>query len=85
MKLTVLFFARVREDLDCDRLQLDWPAGSLTLDGLLQQLGDEHGAHWREVLGEDNMIRAVNQVVVHGDRVLEDGDEVAFFPPVTGG
>jgi sulfur-carrier protein len=31
------------------------------------------------------MIRAVNQVVVDGNRALQDGDEIAFFPPVTGG
>jgi sulfur-carrier protein len=45
----------------------------------------ERGAAWRDVLAQDNMIRAVNQVVVPGNCTLRDGDEVAFFPPVTGG
>jgi molybdopterin converting factor small subunit len=31
------------------------------------------------------MIRAINQTVVDGNSPLQDGDEVAFFPPVTGG
>ena len=34
---------------------------------------------------QDNLIAAVNQVVVTGDQPLKDGDELAFFPPVTGG
>ena len=55
------------------------------LDALQDSLCAQHGARWREVLEEDNMIRAVNQVVVQGDCALADGDEVAFFPPVTGG
>ena len=36
-------------------------------------------------MNRPSMIRAVNQVVVSADVALKDGDEVAFFPPVTGG
>ena len=39
----------------------------------------------REVLAQDNMVRAVNQAVVSKNCALHDGDEIAFFPPVTGG
>ncbi len=85
MMLTVLFFARVREQLDCASLELLWPATGFDLDALQEQLCVERGAAWREVLTQDNMIRAVNQVVVPGNCVLHDGDEIAFFPPVTGG
>jgi molybdopterin synthase sulfur carrier subunit len=83
--LSVLFFARVREQLDCASLQVPWPGVEFDLDALQESLCVERGALWREVLQQDNMIRAVNQVVVTGNRALRDGDEIAFFPPVTGG
>lgn len=81
----VLFFARVRESLDCASLELDWSPALADLDSLQEQLCQRGGPQWREVLEEDNMIRAVNQVVAQGDQVVNDGDEVAFYPPVTGG
>ena len=83
--LTVLFFARVREELGCASLELAWPEAGLDLDRLQEQLCSEHGAGWREVLTQDNMVRAINQVVVMENSALRDGDEIAFFPPVTGG
>ena len=83
--LNVLFFARVKEQLDCSGLQLEWQETLSDLDALQEQLCAQRGDLWREVLGQDNMIRAVNQVVVDGNARLRDGDEVAFFPPVTGG
>lgn len=83
--IRVLFFARVREQLGCSALELRCPDAGADLDGLQEQLCVERGAAWRDVLAQDNMIRAVNQVVVPGNCALRDGDEVAFFPPVTGG
>ncbi len=83
--LTVRFFARVREELDCTELQLPWERRVADLDSLQAELCATRGEHWREVLAQDNMIRAVNQVVADGNQALSDGDEVAFFPPVTGG
>ena len=83
--LKVLFFARVKEELGCDALQLAWSDAVADLDALQAHLCAVHGQRWGEVLGEDNMIRAVNQSVVDANCALQDGDEVAFFPPVTGG
>lgn len=83
--LRVLFFARVREQLGCAALELKWPESGMDLDGLQEQLCRERGERWQEVLLQDNMVRAVNQTVVTGNRALCDGDEIAFFPPVTGG
>jgi molybdopterin synthase sulfur carrier subunit len=83
--LKVLFFASVRERLGCAALDILWPESGLDLDGLQEQLCCEHGEHWREVLAQDNLVRAVNQTVVTGNCPLGDGDEIAFFPPVTGG
>jgi molybdopterin synthase sulfur carrier subunit len=83
--LKVLFFARIKEQLNCSGLDLEWPGAATDLDALQRQLCAQHGGKWAEVLGQDNMIRAVNQTVVDGNSALRDGDEVAFFPPVTGG
>jgi len=83
--LQVLFFARVKEQLDCAGLAVAWREDLARLDALQEYLCAEHGDQWREVLGQDNMIKAVNHTVVEGDCALRDGDEIAFFPPVTGG
>jgi len=83
--LKVLFFARIREQLDCADLDLPWQEGIADLDALQEHLCATREAQWREILSQDNMIRAVNQSVVDANCALRDGDEVAFFPPVTGG
>jgi len=83
--LKVLFFASVREQVGCSSVELPWPAAGSDLDTLQEKLCLQRGAAWRAVLAQDNIIRAVNQVVVTDNCALHDGDEVAFFPPVTGG
>lgn len=82
--IEVLFFARLREQLGTDRVSVPFQPG-ITLAGLRAGLAEEYGEEWRQALQMDNLVRAVNQVVVSDDQPLQDGDEVAFFPPVTGG
>jgi sulfur-carrier protein len=83
--LNVVFFARVKEQLDCASLQLPWDDTLASFAGLRQHLTDHKGPKWNEVLSEENIILAVNHTVVDEQALLHDGDEVAFFPPVTGG
>jgi molybdopterin synthase sulfur carrier subunit len=83
--LKVLFFARIREELGNAEVRLDWSEAVADLDSLQAVLCRENGPAWDETLGQDNIIRAVNQTVADGNVPLQDGDEVAFFPPVTGG
>ena len=83
--LRVLFFARVREALDCASLEIAFSPQVARLDDLQEHLCQRGGEGWRAVLEEENMIRAINQVVAEGNQPLVDGDEVAFYPPVTGG
>ncbi|MFR0479428.1 molybdopterin synthase sulfur carrier subunit, partial [Escherichia coli] len=40
---------------------------------------------WALALEDGKLLAAVNQTLVSFDHSLTDGDEVAFFPPVTGG
>lgn len=82
--LTVRFFARLRETLDCEELQLSLGDRPQTVSDIRRQLA-ERGDIWASALGEENIIVAVNLAVVVDDPALEDGDELAFFPPVTGG
>jgi len=83
--LVVRFFARVREELGRESLEVPWTDSVADVDSLQEHLCTAYGSLWRRVLAQDNIIRAVNQAVVHDNCPLEDGDEVAFFPPVTGG
>lgn len=83
--MKVLFFASVRERLGCHELHVPVQAGAMTTDSLLDALMMRGGEDWRDVLTQPNLICAVNQSVVHDTTRLTDDDEVAFFPPVTGG
>jgi len=83
--ITVLYFARLRETLGKSSEQFALPATVHDLQGLRAMLVARGGA-WEEELAASNSVRAaVNQAMAHGDTRIADGDEVAFFPPVTGG
>lgn len=83
--LRVVLFARIREQLGCDGVDVPWQAELATLSALESWLVDEHGDAWAEMLCEENLVRAVNHRVVSSETALADGDEIAFYPPVTGG
>ena len=83
--LHIVFFARVKEELGCPGLELQWDERCATVRALKEQLCERENGSWRDVLCEDNLICAVNHSVVDDARELADNDEVAFFPPVTGG
>lgn len=80
--IKVLFFAQVRELVDCDSLQLD--AHYADVEQLRTFLAGQ-GSRWELALESGKLLAAVNQTLVSFDTALVDGDEVAFFPPVTGG
>jgi molybdopterin synthase sulfur carrier subunit len=83
--IKVLFFARIREQLAVDSLSVEFNERCNTLGAFTQFLVAEKGGQWAEVLLADNIVRAVNQEVGEDDTLIGDGDEIAFFPPVTGG
>ncbi|NDL62806.1 molybdopterin synthase sulfur carrier subunit [Acerihabitans arboris] len=80
--ITVLFFAQVRELVGVERLTLD--AGYDNVEALRQSLAGR-GGRWSRALEPGTLLSAVNQALVPADHPLASGDEVAFFPPVTGG
>ena len=84
MNVNVLYFARLREvfGVNTETLVLQEDASVDTLLDLLRQRGDV----WADNLAPQRAFRvAVNQDVAQADTPLNDGAEVAIFPPVTGG
>lgn len=82
--IQVCFFARVREALGQDGEQIEFQPG-LTVASLREQLASRGGA-WQTALDDQQrLLAAVNQTLAVADTPLADGDEVAFFPMVTGG
>jgi len=85
MKVKVLFFASLREQLGTGGEEIELPAGAGTLADLRAHLARRGGA-WQTALAEGKLVRmALNQDMVKASAPLRGGDEVAFFPPVTGG
>jgi molybdopterin synthase sulfur carrier subunit len=85
MRLTVLYFARLREAVQRDREVVDVPAEIATVAQLRNWLV-ARGEPWSSAFAEVKRIRAaVDQAMVAEASPLRDGAEVAFFPPVTGG
>jgi len=83
--ITVLYFARLREALGTGSERLALPPAVGNLNGL-RALLVARGGVWAQELAPGKAVRvAVNQDVVTGDTRISDGDEIAFFPPVTGG
>jgi sulfur-carrier protein len=85
VKVKVLFFAALREQVGVAFEDIDLPGGKSTIAALRSHLAARGGA-WASALSEKKLLRfAVNQDMARTDATLKAGDEVAFFPPVTGG
>lgn len=81
--IQIQYFARYRETLGIDSESLAWDASLHTIEDVRAVLS-ARGAEWG-VLAEQNLMCARNQELCSLDEPLSDGDEVAFFPTVTGG
>lgn len=81
--IQLLYFARLREQLGCATEALELEPGEC-LRSLRQRLR-ARGEPWQSALAAPNLLVAVNQQLTTDDLLLHDGDEVGFFPPVTGG
>ncbi len=85
MNIRVRYFARLREKLAIDQEQLVVPEEVRDIAALRSHLA-ARGAVWAEQLGGDRpLMAAINEQLQPLSASLSDGDEVALFPPVTGG
>ena len=80
--ITIKTFAQIREISGRAELTIKWQA-DMTVDNLMKQLALQDAA-WANAL-TGNVLVAVNKTMCNGQQRLNDNDEVAFFPPVTGG
>ena len=85
MKVKVLFFASLREQLGRSQEELDFSESINSLEKLKSHLRARGGAFEKAFGGKALVRGAVNQVMAQPGAPIKAGDEVAFFPPVTGG
>jgi len=85
MKIKVLYLASLREQLGRPGEDLEVSPATSTVAGLRALLMARGGA-WQKTLAQGKALRvAVNQEMAQPATPVKAGDEVAFFPPVTGG
>jgi len=87
MKIKLFYFARLKETLkysteDLELADTEGPWTVLKLKALLAKRGDVWG---QMLMGKLKVRAAINHELVHDNATITNGDEVAFFPPVTGG
>lgn len=83
--ITVLYFARLKESLNYSTEEMELPERVKTIAQLKTHLA-KRGEVWANLFNGQQTIRAaINHTLVDNNATITNGDEVAFFPPVTGG
>jgi molybdopterin synthase sulfur carrier subunit len=82
--INIQYFASLRESLATDKEAIEWQAELASVTQLKDFLG-KRGTEWQSVMINPSTQTAINHQVANNDTQIADGDEVAFFPPVTGG
>ncbi len=83
--IKIKYFASLSESLGLKSEELTYSDDINTAEDIIGQMV-ARGETWIEAFsGENKILIAVNQEMCERNTVVKDGDEVAFFPPVTGG
>ena len=83
--IRLLYFAWVRVQIGIDEERQPLPSSPMTVEALLDWLPSLGPGHARALEQRGKLRVAVNQVFAQPDTLIYAGDEVAVFPPVTGG
>ncbi|PCJ33732.1 MAG: molybdopterin converting factor subunit 1 [Alphaproteobacteria bacterium] len=83
--MNLLYFAHVRENIGCSSEQMSLPDNISNVGELMSHLRAKGKGYQSAFENEDNIRVAVNQLYVNFDHVISEQDEIAFFPPMTGG
>jgi len=82
--IKILYFASLRERVGTDAERMELPAKA-TINGIMEILRARDDA-WADAFSDKKQIlAAINQEMASMKESIKDGDEIAFFPPVTGG
>lgn len=81
--ITILYFAQLRDAVNCDKETLEWNESLGTIHDLKTHL-IARGDRWQTAFN-NTLLCAQNQQMAQEQQAINDGDEIAFFPPVTGG
>lgn len=85
--LKILFFGQLKEVLKTEFLDIEFVSSGEQINSVakLRSILQAKGDIWNEYLAYGKALVAVNQEMTNDDAVISDADEIAFFPPVTGG
>ena len=82
--VTILYFARLRDELSCGEEQFELTSDACSVAAIKAEIA-ARGEPWQSVMQDKNLLVAVNQTIANDAAPVAAGDEVGFFPPVTGG
>ena len=83
--MTILYFAWLRERVGRSEVQVTPPAEIRTVTALIDWLAGQSPGHAAALAHTATIRCAINQEFVEITAAIKPGDEIAFFPPVTGG
>ena len=83
--MKLLYFAWIRDDIGLDGEEISLPDGVKTVGDLIALLKGRGDSYERGLMASEELKVAVNLEYANLDTPISDSDEVAFFPPVTGG
>ena len=83
--MKIMYFAWLKEHTGCSFEDMTLPEGVDTVGGLIPHIAQKSLGHTTALANLDTVRVAVNRVYANLKTPIADGDEIAFFPPVTGG
>jgi molybdopterin synthase sulfur carrier subunit len=83
--LKIVYFASLKDRMGRSEESVALPESVRSVDSLIDHLTTVHGEEWSSIINGSTVLVAVNHEMSDRNAPVQEGDEVAFFPPVTGG